>query len=78
MIPAIRACSHCGAAYHWQRSQSALRLTYCGILCEQADLGFSIDGLIRAEIMRPAPILVEAQHIIDAQEVEALAPLLFR
>lgn len=44
----IRNCARCGIRYDWRRSpSSSLKMTYCGNLCEQADLGFSIEGLLR-------------------------------
>lgn len=46
----IRVCAHCGNRYDWRRSPStSLKMTYCGSLCEQADLGFTIDALLHAE-----------------------------
>ena len=46
----IRTCAHCGARYDWRRSASAwLKMTYCGSLCESADLGFTIDALFQVE-----------------------------
>jgi hypothetical protein len=34
-------------------------MTYCNTLCECADLGFTIDGLLRLEVSRN-PVLVAA------------------
>ena len=46
----IRECVHCGLRYDRRRSPStSLKMTYCGSLCEQADLGFTIDALLRVE-----------------------------
>lgn len=46
----IKECRHCGLRYDWRRSPStSLKMTYCGSLCEQADLGFTIDALMRVE-----------------------------
>lgn len=46
----IKECRHCGLRYDWRRSPStSLKMTYCGSLCEQADLGFTIDALLRVE-----------------------------
>ncbi len=46
----IRECVHCGLRYDWRRSPStSLKMTYCGSLREQADLGFTIDALLRVE-----------------------------
>jgi endogenous inhibitor of DNA gyrase (YacG/DUF329 family) len=52
----IRNCARCGVRYDWRRSpSSSLKMTYCGSLCEQADLGFSIEGLLRGYTITPAP-----------------------
>jgi hypothetical protein len=46
----IRVCGRCGRRYDWRRSPSTfLKMTYCGSLCEQADLGFTIEALLRVE-----------------------------
>ncbi|MCZ2108327.1 MAG: hypothetical protein LC118_01935 [Dehalococcoidia bacterium] len=46
----IRNCARCGIRYDWRRSaSSSLKMTYCGSLCEAADLGFTIEALIRTE-----------------------------
>jgi hypothetical protein len=46
---ALRTCTRCGAPYAWNRSPASLKMTYCGSLCEKADLGFSLEQLERAE-----------------------------
>lgn len=46
----IRHCGHCALPYDWRRStSSSLKMTYCGSLCELADLGFTIESLLQAE-----------------------------
>lgn len=46
----IRDCGHCSVPYDWRRStSSSLKMTYCGALCERADLGFTIESLMHAE-----------------------------
>ena len=46
----IRTCTRCGIKYDWRRSAStSLKMTYCNSLCENADLGFTIEALIRTE-----------------------------
>ena len=46
----IKTCRRCGVRYDWRRSpSSSLKMTYCGSLCERADLGFTIEALIRSE-----------------------------
>lgn len=47
----LRRCARCAVPYDSDRSPASLRLTYCGSLCEQADLGFSIEALLRAEFV---------------------------
>ncbi len=43
----IKRCTRCGVPYDWRRSTSrSLKMTYCGSLCERADLGFTIEALI--------------------------------
>lgn len=44
-----RTCQHCLAEYHPAKSKTTLRLTYCGVLCEKAHLGFTIESLLRIE-----------------------------
>lgn len=49
----IRSCRRCQLTYDWRRSpSSSLKMTYCCSLCERADLGFTIDGLIRTDVSR--------------------------
>ena len=41
-------CTRCNVPYDWQRStSSSLKMTYCSSLCEQGDLGFTIEAMIR-------------------------------
>lgn len=43
----IRVCANCGGRYDWRKSTSqSLKMTYCGVLCEIAGLGFTIEGLL--------------------------------
>lgn len=53
--PNIRTCTRCSMKYDWRRSTSAsLKMTYCNSLCEAADLGFTIEALLRIEfVARP-------------------------
>ena len=44
----IRVCQRCGMRYDWRRSpSSSLKMTFCGSLCENAELGFTIEALLR-------------------------------
>ena len=46
----IRHCKRCHVPYDWRRSASgSLKMTYCGSLCEAADLGFTLESILRAE-----------------------------
>lgn len=48
----MRVCQHCGSPYDWRRSPSgSLKMTYCGSLCEKADMGFTIETLL-GEVQR--------------------------
>lgn len=43
----MRICAHCAGSYDWRKSTSqSLKMTYCGVLCETAGLGFTIEGLL--------------------------------
>ena len=54
----LRYCARCGRRYDWRRStSSSLKMTYCNTLCECADLGFTIDGLLRLEVSRGASLV---------------------
>jgi hypothetical protein len=55
-IENIKVCARCGLRYDWRKSPSTtLKMTYCSSLCEKADLGYTIEALLRFE--RPAPKL---------------------
>jgi hypothetical protein len=46
----IKVCARCGLRYDWRKSPStALKMTYCSSLCEKADLGFTLEALLRYE-----------------------------
>jgi len=64
--PNMRNCTRCGIVYDWRSSSSScLKMTYCNSLCERADLGFTIEGLIRTEF-------VTLPHDDLATEVESI------
>jgi hypothetical protein len=52
----FRSCVRCGQRYDWRKSASStLKMTYCGSLCERADLGFTVESLLHdVHIMRSA------------------------
>lgn len=53
----IKVCARCGLRYDWRKSPStALKMTYCSSLCERADLGFTIEALLKVERnVKPEP-----------------------
>ena len=52
VTPNIRTCARCSMKYDWRRSTSAsLKMAYCNSLCEAADLGFTIEALLRIEFV---------------------------
>ncbi|MBA4180418.1 MAG: hypothetical protein C0506_07510 [Anaerolinea sp.] len=61
----IRECLRCGLKYDWRRSpSSSLKMTYCGSLCEQADLGFTIEALLHVE-RQPALAFLPVQPELE-------------
>ncbi len=67
----IRICARCGSRYDWRRSpSSSLKMTYCGSLCETADLGFTIEAALLADQpdkqAAPPAILEEAEAAAEA------------
>lgn len=62
----IRVCARCGLRYDWRKSpSSALKMTYCSSLCERADLGFTVEALLKLE--RPARPLVSIPETAEAE-----------
>ena len=62
----IRVCARCGLRYDWRKSpSSALKMTYCSSLCERADLGFTVEALLKLE--RPTPPLVSIPEDADEE-----------
>lgn len=49
----IKVCARCNLRYDWRKSPSSMKMTYCSSLCEKADLGFTLEALLRYE--RTAP-----------------------
>ncbi|MBA4180417.1 MAG: hypothetical protein C0506_07505 [Anaerolinea sp.] len=46
----IKICARCGLRYDWRKSPSTtLKMTYCSSLCERADLGFTIEALLKVQ-----------------------------
>lgn len=59
----IKRCQRCGQRYDWRKSPSStLKMTYCSSLCERADLGFTLEALLRMEPLGEAtkePVALE-------------------
>ena len=52
----IKVCARCGLRYDWRKSpSSSLKMTYCSSLCEKADLGFTVEALLRHERVESEP-----------------------
>lgn len=45
----IKVCARCSLRYDWRKSPSGMKMTYCSSLCERADLGFTLEALLRYE-----------------------------
>ena len=67
MLP---TCQRCHVPFMPAKSGSILKMTFCSILCEQGELGFSIEGLIRAEL-KPRP-----QSLDELMPADWLEPVL--
>ncbi len=54
----IKVCARCSLRYDWRKSPSTtLKMTYCSSLCEKADLGYTIEALLRYERAAPKVII---------------------
>jgi hypothetical protein len=52
----IKVCARCGLRYDWRKSPSStLKMTYCGSLCERADLGFTLEALLKSKRTEKEP-----------------------
>ncbi len=51
----IKVCARCNLRYDWRKSPSSMKMTYCSSLCEKADLGFTLEALLRYERTAPEP-----------------------
>ena len=60
-------CTRCQVAYSHSRSTSALVLTYCSMLCEVADLGYSLSAFEKAPISE----LLHGAHVVPVRQVNA-------
>ena len=60
----IKVCARCGLRYDWRKSPSGMKMTYCSSLCEKADLGFTVEALLRYE--RVAPETSEGAEAAEA------------
>lgn len=61
-------CIRCRSAYSHARSTSALALTYCCLMCEVADLGYSLAAFEKAAI----PELRPGSHRVPVRQEDAV------
>lgn len=47
----LKRCQRCGGKYEWKKSNSALKMTYCGLSCEIGGLGWSLEALEKGIIV---------------------------
>lgn len=72
--PNIRICARCSNAYDWRRSSSrSLKMTYCNALCENADLGFTIEALLQSVSVRTSKPPAEGQPAVNGDARRAVA-----
>ena len=63
----IKTCVRCDIRYDWRKSSSStLKMTYCSHLCEQGDLGFTLEALLHAERKTPIETTDTAEPEITA------------
>lgn len=51
-------CHRCGLSYSHVKSTSSLVLTYCSVLCEVFDLGYSLAAFEKAPLLKPIRVLI--------------------
>lgn len=69
----LNTCKRCSVKYSPSKSRgSSLPLTYCGLFCEIGDLGFSLEALEKAQIVRNTS---KTDDIRQAEAVELLRQL---
>ena len=72
-IDNIRVCARCGLRYDWRKSPSTtLKMTYCSSLCEKADLGYTIEALLRYEREAPKLTLETEDTNMEAEPAPAV------
>ena len=56
----IKVCARCSLRYDWRKSPSSMKMTYCSSLCERADMGFTIEALLKTTrvVKEPATPIV--------------------
>ena len=48
----LQPCARCGLPYDWRKSGSwSLKMTYCSVLCERGDLGFTLETFFRGTVI---------------------------
>ena len=61
----IKVCARCSLRYDWRKSPTTLKMTYCSSMCEAADLGFTLEALLKMQ--RPARLVsLEAEPVAEA------------
>jgi hypothetical protein len=46
-INVMHTCARCAVMFDVRKSHAVLKYTYCGVMCENADLGFSLEEWTR-------------------------------
>lgn len=70
----MRECQRCHVKYDFSRSTSELKLTYCGILCQIGDLGFSLEALLTMEIKPTVKVEEIVQRVDERMAAKAETP----
>jgi hypothetical protein len=61
----MKPCVRCGRPYKPEKSRSALRYTYCGIFCEIADIGCSMEDLDKLIVVTVKSNLRELEALLS-------------
>lgn len=64
----FRTCRRCGVGFHPAKSLAELKLSYCGILCQIAAEGFTIESFLNME-RKPKVTAVVPVAVPDAGPV---------
>jgi PHP family Zn ribbon phosphoesterase len=67
----MRDCERCRIRYDWRKSTSSnLKMTFCGSLCEKGALGFTLDSLLSATLVK-APKSTEFRPVFPSWPIAA-------